>query len=522
MAGVVGLLGALLLGSRLWSGGLTDGVADPAMPEVIESSGRRGLPEGVGDGGQRGKGAVVEPLRGLKASEPTAVLELPTAPDSAGPTQARNLPDFGPRFVYDEERTLRGRVVFPEGTPEDEEAFLVLECATPVQRAPGESEASHFVNEMFISSFHQVSRTPLGASGEFDLDVPSNTSRVRLDVDARYLHLSRKADLFQSRLDQPVVLEPWLGGWVTVQLVPPEETGHDPDLLVGREVALSMARTTTEHRATAVVDSKLRAVFRGLPATRRTQNPLESESDYLSQTILMPRYSFGGSTPFAPFLARRWFTLQIEPGSRREIELLLEDSRDLAGRVVDPEGHAIEGAQVSARFKTGGGLTRSARTEADGTFELRTVPHSLMGIEASRDGYLSTGFEGAELEANPEPSPWDFVLDPGLAISGVLRLESGEPVVGYGITVYPSSDRWLHHRKTPPTDEAGRFRITGLTDEPHDLRVRGFRRPNGGVAQARNDGAESPIHARADLKGVDAGTENLELVLRFPERGRKR
>lgn len=253
----------------------------------------------------------------------------------------------------------------------------------------------------------------------------------------------------------------------------------------------------------------------------RSLGPSATEVDVLERSVYAGRYLLQGEDPWAPLGVRRKLRLAVEPGVRREVEVHLEEGQDVAGRVVDPEGLGIEGATV--RWRTNqGGLDPSTSSGADGSFEFLCVSRSVRAIEVRHGAYLPTTIDGAELATHEDPLAWTLVLDPGLAISGTLPLESGEPAVGYAITLIPSDDRWRSRRNTPPTDAQGRFRISGLLDEPFDLRVRGYRRPNGEVAPAWNDEAESPIHARADHKAVPAGTEGLEMVLRFPERRRRR
>lgn len=182
----IGLSGVVILFALLLRNDPEVGVAEisrPGISESPETSETFDLAKGVG------------PVAGLVES-----------------TGIRREPELGPSFDYDGERRVEGRVVFPEGTPEDEEAYVVLECAQPVWRGPEDTDDSHAVNELFMTTSHRVARVPLDASGEFELEVPSNTGWIQLDVEGRYLHLPSKARLFASEIDEPQVLEPELGG----------------------------------------------------------------------------------------------------------------------------------------------------------------------------------------------------------------------------------------------------------------------------------------------------------------------
>ena len=126
-----------------------------------------------------------------------------------------------------------GRVLLPDGTPPDERAEVVLECAVPW----ASGQAPQY--PAWTSEWPEAGRCSVEADGSFSLVIPRGADRARLRLEGRYVW-SRYAEGIEDLADPtPVLFEPILGTNVTFVLVPPEEPAHDPAQLVGRMIVLS-------------------------------------------------------------------------------------------------------------------------------------------------------------------------------------------------------------------------------------------------------------------------------------------
>lgn len=152
----------------------------------------------------------------------------------------------------------------------------------------------------------------------------------------------------------------------------------------------------------------------------------------------------------------------------------------LTGRVVDPGGSAVEGAEV--RFGQD-----SARTDALGAFEidLTVSPSddtSLLAWKGSFAAYVREGF-GAELDADRSRGLDLYLVLPGppLEISGRALDASGDPLVGWTVDLWDGTAHGNIHRYLEQsiagqfepirTDGDGAFEIGGLSDRDYVLRA---------------------------------------------------
>lgn len=118
-------------------------------------------------------------------------------------------------------------------------------------------------------------------------------------------------------------------------------------------------------------------------------------------------------------------------------------------------------------------------TDANGRFMLRgvgrdTVPVLRVGgpgiaervfIHASR--LLLNSAKEADGRTPPEKMPEvRFVVDPGKAITGLVRdRQTGKPVAGIRVSS-PFGQPWVNHQIETVTDAEGRYRLEGLTKQP--------------------------------------------------------
>jgi len=167
-------------------------------------------------------------------------------------------------------------------------------------------------------------------------------------------------------------------------------------------------------------------------------------------------------------------TVQVEGGRRSgeaaaALRLVLERRRPVIGRVVDPAGRPVEGAEVEAgALATGEDVPEprhAATTGPDGRFAVPHAPAALFAVEVRKPGWAPLRWP--EIAAPPGEGPIDLgVLRvvAGAGVSGMVRGREGAPVAG--------AEVWLDRKPAARTDPAGAFRIADLRPgEPVDLRV---------------------------------------------------
>lgn len=152
-------------------------------------------------------------------------------------------------------------------------------------------------------------------------------------------------------------------------------------------------------------------------------------------------------------------TIELRPGA------------DLAGRISDPGGRPIEGAEVAVTpvLDPSGFAPRAAggRTESDGEgrFLVRALPLGVpVRVEVRHEGFLERVLEVVP----PLEAPLRVTLQPGGRIAGRVLRADGEPAADASVAVDT-----LHVgavRRTY-TDELGAFELAGVPPGPVTLRV---------------------------------------------------
>ena len=182
------------------------------------------------------------------------------------------------------------------------------------------------------------------------------------------------------------------------------------------------------------------------------------------------------------------------------IGVTLTTAVTLAGRVTDPQGRPIAGADVSptiksGRYAAGFGWTRWEPTDSNGLFELEALPTGYQYVlHATAEGH---GRQRQTLERITEPGEKtldDFVLLPAdQSVSGIVFDEDDKPMAG--VWVQASGDR--QPRRRVQADAAGRFAIDGLCTGPVELRAWTSDNVWGGSDEAVAGDKKVEIYARA-------------------------
>lgn len=200
--------------------------------------------------------------------------------------------------------------------------------------------------------------------------------------------------------------------------------------------------------------------------------------------------SFGGSGPGA--------RPALTAGVHDLGEIQLADTGALRGRVLDPRGAPIAGAEVGVgptRTQTFG---RDVTTASDGTFELGHAPVGTYGLKVSGEAHLSRFLEPVVVVAGSDTQVGDVVLSAAPTIEGVVVDERGAPLEGVKIWGWPASDGAGAGAKS---DADGRFVVHLPQDESYSISAK----LDGRMPWGAEHGDDGDLHA--------PGTRDLRVVM---------
>jgi len=350
-------------------------------------------------------------------------------------------------------RWVEGRVVFPRGTPNDEEAFVLA-------------------RETGLFSDH-VYRARVAADGRFRVAFDDEVSDGLLRLEARYLYLDPPGE-WEREQEEELVLEPQLGARVVGRVRVPVSFGPSP------------------------VSGVVSALQDEAP-WRKDEVPLGADLSF----------SFGGLVPGKTRLdfEGEWMvgsseSFELAPGDAREIEFELQLGVVLGGVVRDESGAPLEAVEVSARTHTMPDLdlpdTTSTVSAADGTFRLTALDPGRVRLTAERDGLEPLEHDLGRLSPGTRRLDLALVLRSGGTIAGEVRGPDGQPTEAE-LELLPVRERRAIDDFPRPlqarSDGEGRFAVHGLTDERY--LVRALVRPR----------------LRAEPLEVRVGTRDLVLTL---------
>jgi len=197
------------------------------------------------------------------------------------------------------------------------------------------------------------------------------------------------------------------------------------------------------------------------------------------------------------------------------VEIRMEPSATLRGRVLSSKGEPIAAARVRVAAMSSGmvrrrGGVRQVYTDDQGRYEigeLRRRKHEVVAMHES----ASSEIVSADLSHDPFVEELDLTLSIEGVIAGIVVDSKEEPIAGAQVTLFPdfrkgsgrSASEWrMRGMSTELTDAGGHFRVSGLAPDK-DYRVRA-------VPGASN----SPGRAWLS-EGVEAktGDEDVRIVL---------
>lgn len=404
--------------------------------------------------------------------------EEPAALVAEEPGRVEVVPGSRPVWAQKDAVELRGQVLFPAGLPGDELAFVTVQLQ-------GDLASTEYAVEV-------------DPAGSFAFFVPPNTGSVQLELDARYLFLDEPV---QAAPEQPIVLAPRLGAWLTGTIVLPKgapeiawsAVGVSTTVDFGAGLNVSQARMGRlfDESTTAKPGGKFE--LKGLHAGRAFS--------LVTNTSELPLVHTDG--------------LELEPGEHRQLTIQMQLGATLAGRILDDQGVGIEGAALTAG--SGAQLDLQAQREMryatsseDGNFRISGIAPGELKLSATAGEFL----QGKPLElvvaAGEVREGLEVILERGAEVRGRVVDVEGAAVVGAAVELSfdPAAMNGMNaaNASTGATGSAttgadGSFRIRGLGLGPFQL-------------EATRVG-ESEAWSYGRLAGVRPGS--LELVLTIRE-----
>ncbi len=161
----------------------------------------------------------------------------------------------------------------------------------------------------------------------------------------------------------------------------------------------------------------------------------------------------------------------------RGIELRLERSAKLRGRVVNTEGIAIAGAAVTILIpgQTTSRFIGETRTDAEGRFTLPSIrpseePDLLHGVQVNHDDYYAHVVSDAyPLPPGSDVDAGDLVLTRATRVEGTVVTTAGDPIEGASVQLHRAGERPHHPLRPPESDYLGGlneiFVKSGSTDD---------------------------------------------------------
>lgn len=322
---------------------------------------------------------------GALAAPPLSSTSAESAADETPPASVAPEDEPGARRVaatpYEEElaraQWVEGRVVFPPGTPLDEQAFVTAQ-GKDFEHGPDQ-------------------RAEVGADGRFRVAFSEKARGGWLSLEARYLYLEENVRWKGSGADEPIALEPELGGRISGRLVAP--AGADPARIGGWVHA---------HGGAVTIGTDPVFAFGALPCDT------EHRVTYYGEQW------FGASDE-----------LEVEAGRTSDVVVALQPAVTLNGFVRDEAGAPLADVSVVATVESGSGWSSgdhgAAQSHPDGSFRLGGLAPGDVTLNARLKGYIDTSLELGAFALGQAREGIALVLSSGNKIAGRVLWPDGSP-----------------------------------------------------------------------------------------------
>lgn len=338
---------------------------------------------------------------------------------------------------------LHGRVVFPEGTPEGEVAWVEL-SVPPSTTTPQLRERAH-----------------VRADGVFAFVTGELAAEGTIMLDAPHLYLASEVQVAPHDVQSELVLRPKVGAHVLGQCACPPGREDVRAAIVGADLSL-IAGLGDGSRRTARVGKDLRFELRGVDSGVR---------EWRIHSALLP-----GIEPEV-LVAE-----ELQPGATLHLDVQVRLGRQVAGRVVDSAGAPVAGAALILDVVSGNWGIRSSQvrwnrgpgrdqTDAEGRFELASLPEGEFELRAKAPGFLDGVLHVSELAEQERREGLVLQLGKPRAIVGRVVWPDGTPASGASVAVDPVTGA-PEALRVAFADEEGAFSFEGLIEGAYDVSAR--------------------------------------------------
>ncbi|MCI0650959.1 MAG: sigma-70 family RNA polymerase sigma factor [Planctomycetes bacterium] len=188
--------------------------------------------------------------------------------------------------------------------------------------------------------------------------------------------------------------------------------------------------------------------------------PIETESDGRGRFLLEGLAPGNHSVRAEHAQWARAYASEVAAGSR-DVELRMAKGGSISGHVVGPAGESVAGAKVSAS-EWFGEDDADATTDSAGSFRIDHVAAGKSRLVVIAEGYPAKHVPGIEVQDGEETQGIRVTLEAGAVIAGKVVDAAGVAIAEAAVAIGSTSREFFiptHHAKT---DEAGRFRISGV------------------------------------------------------------
>ena len=475
---LLAILGALAV-VLVWTVG--EGAASAESPEAPRLSPRA-------DGAQRARPEIEAPLVAQPESQTEPSELSPTPIPSAGATSGERRVATSMR---DEERAegrwIEGRVVFPEGSPEDERLFVEADGKA------FETLANH--------------RVEVPVHGRFRIAFGPRTKRGYLKLEARYLYLPETVRVRPGEVEEPVILEPLVGSRIRGKVILPEDCPVSKSDIVGGHVLLSG-------------DGRVGNNWRSVNRRATVASDLSFAFD-----AVRPEFEYSVTFDHERLQRSSFEPIILEGGETMEVALELQVGVAIAGRVVDEDDIGVAQAAVSVHAKGERSWRRPATsvdTEPDGSFVVWGVEPGELVLEVEKKGFEDVELELGELADRDVRSDVQVLVSRGSFVAGRVEWADNTPAVDALVYVKPVDPQASDSFDMDifgggwKTDSEGAFHVSGLPPGPYDVTVRGTHVETV-MVKSRVTGLERPRKSKQTwvdaAHSIEAGTSNLLFTL---------
>ncbi len=162
----------------------------------------------------------------------------------------------------------------------------------------------------------------------------------------------------------------------------------------------------------------------------------------------------------------------VRPPAAKPLVIRLEPEAVLQGRVVEEDGDPVVGARIESRWqatlpedsgvRAGEPVFRSARSGADGRFDLRGFPAGPVSLSVSATGFVALEDVRAQLPRPAEAGELVLTLQRGAILQGRVTTAAGEPVPAARVALDEAA---------AATDDDGLYWLEGAPLGRHEVLV---------------------------------------------------